>query len=384
MSVTERRLRRGQRSSTGELRVALDILPLVGQPSGVGAACRGLLEALVARPDIELTGYAVARRPFMARREIPHGIHFRGTPVPTRLMQAAWRVAGMPRAEQLVGRADVVHGINFAVPPSRRAATVVTVHDLTAVRYPELCTPATLEYPALVRRAVDEGAIVHVPSAFVRDEMVEALDLPAERVRVIAWGIPPVAEPTTAPPVDPPYILALGTVEPRKDYPSLVEAFYELSGRDPSLRLVIAGADGWGTGALTEAVAARQLEDRVVRLGYVNEEERSALLWNAAVLAYPSLYEGFGFPPLEAMVAGVPVVATRSGAVPEVVGDGALLVEPADPAGLCARLESVLNDPTTRAHLVAAGRERAASFGWEQTATEMVELYRDAIGQRPA
>ncbi|MHB1986821.1 MAG: glycosyltransferase family 4 protein [Acidimicrobiales bacterium] len=360
--------------TAGTIAVALDVLPLVGQPSGVGAACRGLVDALAGRPEIDLTGYAVARKAFLARRELPRTVGFRGTPVPTRLAEASWRL-GRVKAELVTGKADVVHGTNFVVPPSRRAGTVVTVHDLTSVRFPALCTAATLRYPALVRKAVDRGALVHVPSAFVRDEVVDLLEVPTEQVHVIGWGVPPVSLPSTAPPVAPPYILALGTVEPRKDYPSLVEAFGELRDRDPGLRLVVAGADGWATTALTDAIDRHRLESRVVRVGYVNEEERNALLWNASVLAYPSLYEGFGFPPLEAMIAGIPVVATRSGGVPGVVGDAAILVEPHEPGLLAAALWSVLADSGVAERLVAAGRNRVACFDWASTADQMMELY---------
>lgn len=376
-------LRSGFRRSApdGPLRVALDVLPLVGQPSGVGAACRGLLEALSSRRDLELSGYAVARRAFLARREIAASMAFRGRPVPARLAHEAWLRVAFPSAERLTRRADVVHGTNFVVPPAGSSATVVTVHDLTAVHYPQLCTPATLAYPALVRKAVQRGAHVQVPSGFVRDDVLEALGLSEDRVHVVGWGVPPVVAPTTTPAVGPPYVLALGTVEPRKDHPTLVNAFYELVASEPELRLVIAGADGWGSAALTEAIAARRLEDRVVRLGYVNEEERNALLWNAAVLAYPSRYEGFGFPPLESMVAGVPVVATRTGAVPEVVGDAALLVEPGDAAALAAALAAVLSDQDLRGRLVARGAARASAFTWERTAEEMARLYRLATGR---
>lgn len=358
--------------------VALDVLPLAGQPSGVGAACRGLLEALAARPDVELSAYAITRKPFVAHRELPGSVPFRGTPLPTRLVQGSWRLGLSLRAGAFVRRSDVVHGTNFSVPPSNKAKTVVTVHDLTAVRYRELCTPATRAYPGLVRSAVRNGAQVHVPSEFVRQEVIELLKLDPARVTAIHWGVPVMKEPTAPSPVRPPYILSLGTVEPRKDYPTLVEAFAGLAKDTPELRLVLAGSDGWGTGALTDAITRWRLEDKVLRLGYVNEEERSALLWNAGVLAYPSLYEGFGFPPLEAMAAGVPVVATRAGGVPEVVGDAAILVDKRRPEELSAALESVLVDREARERLLERGRARLSHFDWESTGSAMVELYRRA------
>lgn len=330
------------------------------------------------RPDLELSAYAVARRPYVVQREMPVSVRFHGRSVPTQLAQIGWRFLGFPPAELVAGMVDVVHGTNFSVPPGKRAAAVLTVHDLTALRFPQLCSPASRRYPALVRAAVERGALVHVPAAFVRDELVSLLDLPSERVHVIPWGVPSVPEPTTTPPVEPPFVLALGTVEPRKDYPTLVHAFSELAAADDRLRLVVAGAEGWGSETLTRAIAIRDLEDKVIRLGYVNEDERNALLWSASVLAYPSLYEGFGFPPLEAMVAGVPVVATRAGGVPEVVGDAAVLVDAGDPSSLTAALASVLGDEGLRTELIEKGHRRAASYSWEETAERMVGLYRVA------
>jgi glycosyltransferase involved in cell wall biosynthesis len=376
--ATAPQARREATAPQARLRVAIDVLPLAGQPSGVGSACRGLLEALAADPAVELSAYALARKAYQVRRDLPVRVRFRGFPVPALVAQRAWLAGAIPSAELVARPADVVHGTNFVVPPARCTATVATVHDLTSIRYRELCTGAVLRYPELVQRSIDRGAVVHVPSAFVRGEVLELLKADADAVRVVPWGVPPVPAPDSLPPVGAPYVLALGTVEPRKDYPSLVEAFFQLSDELPELRLVIAGADGWGAESLTDAVVARRLEDRVIRLGYVNEAERTALLWNADLLAYPSLYEGFGFPPLEAMAAGVPVVATRTGAIPEVVGDAAVLVAPRDPEALAAAIRSALEDSGLRQRLVAAGHARAERFSWGETERQMVALYRFA------
>jgi glycosyltransferase involved in cell wall biosynthesis len=155
-------------------------------------------------------------------------------------------------------------------------------------------------------------------------------------------------------------------------------AFAELARDHDDLELVVAGPEGWGESAFSTAVAASGLGRRVVRLGYLEDGERRSLLAGATALAYPSLYEGFGFPPLEAMAAGVPVVATAAGAVPEVVGEAAELVPPGDVAALAGALARVIDDDALRVRLVAEGLVRAASFTWAASASAMVEVYREA------
>jgi glycosyltransferase involved in cell wall biosynthesis len=172
------------------------------------------------------------------------------------------------------------------------------------------------------------------------------------------------------------YVLALGTVEPRKNLPRLVAAFDLEAERDLDLRLVVAGPDGWGTDAFAEAVRGARHGDRVVRLGYVDDSARADLLAGARALAYPSLDEGFGHPPWEAMRAGVPVVAARAGSLPEVLGDAALLVDPSSPTAIADALHAASTDDDTRARVVAAGRERVARYTWERATDDLVALYR--------
>ncbi len=373
----------------GRLVVALDATPLLGARTGVGAFCAGALEALGCRADLEVAAFAVSwRRRRGILGQLPPGVRAVDAAMPARPVHLAWRTTGAPAIECWTGPLDVVHGTNFVVPPTRRAAQVVTVHDLTTVRFPEMVDRPTAAFPSLVRQALDRGAWVHTPSAFVAAEVVELLGADPDRVRAIHHGVPRHASPGSIPAgADPglagvrrPYVLALGTVEPRKDLVSLVGAFDLVAETDPDLSLVVAGPDGWGKAAFEAAVTAATHGARVVRVGYVDPDTRDRLLAGASVFAYPSRYEGFGLPPLEAMAAGVPVVATTAGALPEVVGDGAELVPVGDVPALAGALARLVSDEAARRALVARGAARVRRFSWESCGSALAQLYRDAAG----
>lgn len=260
------------------------------------------------------------------------------------------------------------------------------MHDLTTLHFPDLCTADTLAYPHLIERAVARGAWVHTVSRFVAGEVCAAFSVDPDRVVAIANGCDaPLPEgPSTDAAAGrrlaggPRYVLALGTVEPRKNLPLLVEAFDAVAAIDPGLRLVIAGPDGWGAEVLASAWERAHHRRRIRRLGWVSDEQRAALLRGATVFVYPSRYEGFGLPPLEAMAVGTPVVATTAGALPEVLGDAALLITPDDRDALGAALVDVLADDTLRAELAHQGLLRVSRYDWDQCTDDLVALYRRA------
>ncbi|MEO5679132.1 MAG: glycosyltransferase family 1 protein [Acidimicrobiales bacterium] len=374
------------------LRVAVDATPLLGHPTGVGTFVAGLLAGLAGRPTgaepaLEVSAYALSARAWRRLPEVlPTGMRARRGTVPAAVGLRLWPVVPVPRFEWFAGAAEVVHGTGFLVPPTA-AGAVVTVHDLTPLRYPELVDGASARYPAAVRAAIRRGALVHTPSRFVADEVVAELGADPDRVVAVAHGAPPAgrgdrAAGRTRAGADR-YVLALGTVEPRKGLADLVRAFGLVADEDADLHLVLAGPDGWGRAAVDAATAglAPAARRRVRRLGWVEPAPRDDLLAGATVLAYPSRYEGFGLPPLEAMAAGVPVVATDAGALPEVLGGAATLVAVGDLSALAGALAAtVALDQVGRAAVVAAGRARAASFTWAACAEGMAALYARAAG----
>ena len=367
------------------MRVAVDVTALLHRPTGIGTITRELIGRLRNRPGLDLVLVPISwRGRDRIATALPAGLEVVRRPMAARPLRQLWLRADAPPIEWWTGAIDVFWGPNFVVPPTRRAAALASVQDLTPVRYPELCTPDTLQYPALLRRALRRGAHVHVSSQFVAGEVVELLGADADRVHVVGYGSPsPGAGDATAGRTragGDRYVLALGTIEPRKDLPTLVAAFDLLAAEDTDLRLVVAGQDGWGVDAYNAAVAAIGHADRIVRVGWVDDAVKADLLAGATAFAYPSLYEGFGLPPLEAMASDVPVVASDVGALREVLGDAALLVPVGDAPALAAALRTATGDDDARQELRAKGLAQCARWSWERSAEDFGDLLERLTG----
>jgi glycosyltransferase involved in cell wall biosynthesis len=378
--------------ASGRPAVALDVTPLLGLRTGIGRVVAEILDALHrldAAPDI--VPYTLSFRARQMRNEVPSGTRF--VPIPARVLLPAWARFDVPRIDRWLRPARVLHATNYVTPPSR-LPTLVSVYDCSFVRYPELCAPDVRAYVPTVRRAVQRGATVHTTSEFVAGEIEEFFGpglRRAGRLVVIPLGIPEIGSDAEMPAAvgrhlnGQPYVLAIGTLEPRKNLAHLVAAFGSLAGTHPDLHLVIAGQDGPARPDVDAAIGRlpAEIAARVVLAGPVSDAGRRALLDRATVVAYPSIYEGFGFPALEAMTVGVPVVAARAGAIPEVTGDAALLVEPTDDGQLADAITRVLDDDGLRAELVARGRDRVREFSWEDTARGLAACYRRLAERQP-
>lgn len=361
------------------LRVALDGTPLLGVRTGIGRYVEHLVGELATMPDdVAVRVAAFSLRGRRVLRLLPAGVRVAHRPVPARLLHRAWTRRGLPPAEWFTGRADVVHGTNFVLPPSLRAAGVVTVHDLTFLRYPELVDAASLAYRELVPQAVRAAVRVLTPTRAVADELIEAYRLPAEKVCATPLGVDPSwfdAAPARPPGIPSAYLLAVGMLQPRKGLDVLLAAYRILIAEDPAVPpLVIVGSPGWGAGLDRTGLSP----DRLVLPGYVDARTLRGLVAGAAVLAFPSRYEGFGLPPLEALATNTPVVASDVPAVREVLGRHASLVPPGDPDALAAGLRRVLTEPPDGRAREAA-RQHARAFTWRRCAEITLAAYRSAV-----
>ena len=362
-----------------DITVAVDAGPLYGHRTGVGIAAAGLIDELERRRSITVKPYLVSFR------ATPHPGHTR-LPLPGIVASHTWSRRPFPRADRWLRGADVVHGTNYVAPPTR-LPTVVSVYDCWFLMHPELADPVVRRAGLALRRAVAEGAWVHVSASTINDQTREIFD--TDRVRTISLGPPPaitalaeLSVPAEASPfLGRPFILSVGTEEQRKDVPLLIEAFAAIADDVADAALVLAGSSGNASPDIDAAIGAlpTAVQARVHRLGRVEDLAKHWLLRQASVLAYLSLDEGFGFPILEAHEAGTPVVARAVGSVPEVAGAGAVLVAERDADEVADALRRTLTDGGLRLTLIGAGHTNRARFSWASAVDQMIDLYHCAI-----
>jgi glycosyltransferase involved in cell wall biosynthesis len=381
------------------LELTLDVSAVPVNPVGAGQYTLHLASALSRRPDLDLI--LVGRRGDRDRwAQAAPGARLISAAPQQRPLRLAWEQLALPR---LVRRLDasVHHGPHYTMPEFSSVPMVVTVHDLSFFEEPQWHDRSKVVlFKRAIRVAARRATAVVCPSRATADQLARWCRVDAELFvahhgvdaeRFTPYEAEPGADAAILGRIDPrlgggqPYLVFVGTLEPRKDVPSLVQAFHRVADRHPEALLVLAGGDGWGAGAVDQAIAATSGGRRVVRTGYVSDAVIPVLLRSAVAAVYPALYEGFGLPALEALSCGTPLVTTSGTAMEEVAGDAATLVSPGDVAELAEALDSVLGSGTTTTddegdRRRGAGLKIAAAHTWEQSANRHVEAYRYAQG----
>lgn len=375
------------------MRIAIDLTAFIPQMTGVDTYLKQLVASLA---KVDRTNQYRIYHNHEDRRlfadNLPGNFSHRSLSARPRLLRLMSQQVILPVAAS-GWKADVVHSPSFIMPYLRGSARhVLTVHDMTSFSHPH-CHIA-LRRSGLYRRVVlaslRRADVVVVPSRATRQAILEFLpDLQPDRIRMTVLGIgeefrlcDPVSvrEVVARLKLPQPYILYVGTLEPRKNLPALVESYRRLVEAGAiKERLVLAGKLGWGYEALLEQIRVPALRGRVHLAGYVDQKDLPAVYAGARLFVYPSLHEGFGFPPLEAMACGVPVISTRSSSLAENLEGAAELVAPGDISGLADAMQRLLADHTLRAKRQGQGLEQARQYRWEQTARETVKSYQAAM-----
>ena len=358
------------------LRVAVDVSAIPAQPAGAGVYVLRVVEALAATGAVDLE--LVARTDDGDRwQALAPAAEVRAVAPLRRPLRLAWEQVAGPA---LARNADVWHGPHYTMPVLAWTPRVVTIHDLTFFDHPEWHEPSKVRFFRRMIKASARWADVLVCVSDHTARRLEAVLHPGVPVVVASHGVdherfrPDGDDGALAPHgIDGPFVAFVGTIEPRKDVPAIVRAVARL---DPSVQLVLAGRPGWGTDQVDAAITATGLGDRVVRLGYVEDDVVPALLRRAAAVAYPSFDEGFGLPALEALACGAALVTTTGAAMEDVVEDAALLVAPGDDDALTDALASLVAGGPDVDRLRARGPEVAAPHTWARSAERHLEAYR--------
>jgi glycosyltransferase involved in cell wall biosynthesis len=375
------------------VRIGIDYTAAVRQGGGIGRYTRNLIRAVAELDQENQYTLFTAGRGDDGLGAWPDNFRVRAVPISDRWLHIFWQRLRIPVPVQAVtGPLDLFHSPDFVLPPVGRTPAILTVHDLSFMRTPQFFVPGFREYlEGAVSRAVRRARHILADSESTRRDLVELMAVKPERVSVLYPGVESRFQPVqdteeldrvrTRYELPERFILGLSTLQPRKNFDGLVEAFSRLlaaKGSEPGvadLHLVICGGKGWMYDDLLAMVGCLGLEGRVRFSGFAADEDLPALYTLASVFAFPSWYEGFGIPVLEAMACGTSVVAADNSSLPEAVGDAGLMVDAADFDALAESLGRLLLDQALREQLIPAGYEQARNFRWDASARALLEIY---------
>ena len=380
-------------------RIGIDVTAALTQGGGIGRYTRELVRALVAA-DNGQTGHEYhffqARLIRAAAGSLPEKAFIRRhtAPLSEAWLYRLWYRLRLPLPVQWVtGQLDLFHSPDFVLPPVQgKIPTLLTVHDLSFVHFPQAFTPALTRYlNRIVPWSVGRASHILADSEATRQDLIQLWQVDPAKITVLYSGVGRTFRPVTDGGQlrlvrakyglgDQPYLLSVGTIQPRKNFQMLIRAFKPIADHWP-YNLVIAGGKGWMYDEVLAEVARQGLAGRVIFTGFAADEDLPALYTGAALFLFPSLYEGFGLPIVEAMACGAPVVASNASCLPEVVGDAGQLLSPEDEAGWTAVMQELLDNPVQRAELVAAGFLQARKFSWSRAGRQLLALYQEMLSR---
>ena len=373
------------------MKIAIDYTPAALQGAGIGRYTRGLVDALLPllAPDDQLTLLLPRGKTPFAPSHWPAQIDIRHLPFSDYHQTILWHRLRLPiYVEWLVGKVDIFHAPNFLLPPTRRARTLLTIHDLAYMVRPQYAHPDLRRFlEKAASRSIRHADHILVDSEATRQDAMRLFGLAPESVTVVGAGVAsrfrPMGSSETAPArekygLDWPFVFSVSTLEPRKNFDGLIRAFAQArrQGNLPH-HLVIAGGKGWLYEDIFAAVAEEKVADFVHFPGFVPDADLPALYNLADLFAFPSHYEGFGLPLLEALACGTPTLATNASSLPEIAGNATWLVPVDDQEALTEGLIRLLTDVGVRAELGRRGPARAAQFTWRAAAQRLLGVYHD-------
>jgi glycosyltransferase involved in cell wall biosynthesis len=371
--------------------VGIDVTSALAQQAGIGRYTRELVSALVRKDrSIEYLLFSASQPSWdLLANRFPADakVRYQQSLFSERWLYRIWYRLRLPIPVQtFTGDIDLFYSPDFVLPPVRdEIPTILTVHDLSFIHYPETFTPSLRKYlNKVVPKSVKRASHILADSQTTKEDISNTWQIDEKKITVLYSGV----DNTFRPPADKlhlanvrekydlgeePYLFSVSTIQPRKNYQMLIRAFRSVADEFPH-KLVIAGGMGWLYEETLEEVKTQGLESRVLFLGFVDDEDLPALYSDATLFVFPSLYEGFGLPILEAMACGVPVVVSSSSCMPEVAGEAALILPPQDQEAWSSAIRDILDDPSRRARMVAGGFLRARQFSWSQGAEQLSGL----------
>jgi glycosyltransferase involved in cell wall biosynthesis len=361
----------------------IDYRPALRARTGVGEYIHQAIKALARTGEDEITLFSSSWKDRPAadlRSELPN-VRVVDQRIPVRALNLAWHRLGWPPVEAVAGGTyDVAHSPHPLLLPSRSAAQLVTIHDVHFLSHPERTSEEIRrDYPVLAATHARRADRIIVSSHFAAGEVQRAFNVETAKIAICPAGAPEWSSGPHGGDANG-YILFMGTLDARKNIGGLLEAYGQLLSKNAAApRLVIAGAASPDSAPWLEQIAQPPLAGHVEYLGYVPTDRRESLFRGVRLFVLPSFEEGFGLPALEAMAAGVPVVASTRGSLPEVVGEAGLLIDPDDTAALVDALERIISDDTLRKNLSYRGTQQAARFSWSRTAADIRQAYQDAL-----